>query len=106
MDRYCIFDKNLYIGKHVKDAELIKWKLRHGVGLVTIFLIIPAQNKIDQLEIVHAGLIKQKYYKKNPVHVYGIARGYSEALDLVVKISDEAITCGFDGRLSDYLNAN
>ena len=45
----------------------------------------------DQLEIYHCAFLQQKYYKKHPPYIIGIARKYDEALDIVVKITKEAL---------------
>jgi hypothetical protein len=47
--------------------------------------------------------LKQKYYRYNPVLVYGIAEGYEEAVELVLRISQEASIAGFDGKLAEFL---
>ena len=48
-------------------------------------------------------LISFKFFRNNPVHVYGLAAGYTEALDMVVTISVRASECGMDGDLLGYL---
>lgn len=58
----------------------------------------------DQLDIIHCAFLKQSYYLEHPVMIYGIAQSYEEALELVVKISDEAIQNGYEGRLLEYLD--
>lgn len=102
-DHYCVFDRHLHIGASVRHISLVKWKLAHGAGQFTIFLIIPAQNGIDQLDVIHCALLKQKYYRDHPVHVYGIAGGYEEAIDMIVTISDLAVQDGMPGELLAYL---
>ena len=101
----CKFYEKLYIGKGIKNERLVKWKLRHGAGQLNIYVITASAMEHGQLEIRHSGFLKQKYYKRHPVFVYGIAKGYGEALDIIMKISDEAYKNGMGGDLRGYLNA-
>lgn len=100
---YCEFDKNLYVGSSVKNVALVKWKMQHGAGQISVFAICRAQNPNDQLDIIHCGFLTQKRFRNNPVHVYGISSGYKEALDMIVTISKKASECGMDGDLLGFL---
>ena len=100
---YCTFYKNLYIGDSIRHAERVKWKLKHGAGQLSIYVITNTLSGQDQLEIVHCANLKQPYYKEHPALVYGIAKGYGEALELVRRISEEASNAGMDGELLPYL---
>ncbi|WP_026669828.1 hypothetical protein [Butyrivibrio sp. AE3006] len=101
---YCRFYKNLYVGESIKNSAKVKWKLKHGAGQLLIYVITAAANEADQLEVTHCAFLKQKYYKKHPAFVYGIAGSREEAFDLIVKISEEASACGMEGDLKGYLN--
>ncbi len=101
---FCRFYKGLYWGESVKNHSLVKWRLIHGKGQFTIYCIKRALSDADQLDIIHCAFLKQPYFLTDPAYVYGIAGSYSEALDIVVKISDEACAAGFDGRLIEYLD--
>ncbi len=100
---YCRFYKNLYVGDSIRNSAAVRWKLKHGAGQLGIYVITASDNAENQLEITHCAFLKQKYYKRHPVLVYGIAGNKSEALDLIIKISDEALNYGMEGRLKDYL---
>ncbi|WP_155830609.1 hypothetical protein [Butyrivibrio sp. NC3005] len=102
---YCVFDKKMYIGESITHPRLVKLKLALGKPQLLIYVICKASNNVDQLEICHSLILKQKYYKHNPVYVYGIAKGYREALDIIVKISDEASECNMPGQLLGYLQS-
>ncbi len=102
---YCHFYKNIYWGESVKKHSLVKWRLYHGSGQFTIFVLKRAASESDQLEIMHCAFLKQPYYLKNPAYIYGIASSYDEAVDLVVRITNEAVASGYEGRLLDYLEA-
>ncbi len=100
---FCEFCKNLYWGASVKNHGVVKWKLRHGAGQLSIFCITRSLNTNDQLDIVHCAFLKQAYFREHPAFVYGIAGSHSEALDIILRISQEASMSGMDGRLLDYL---
>ena len=99
----CKFYKNLYVGDSIKNSALVRWKIKHGAGQLMIYLITEPANESDQLEIVHCAFLKQKYYRRHPVMVYGIAGSRQEAMDIVIKISEEASVNGMDGDLKGYL---
>lgn len=103
---FCKFYKNLYWGESIKKRTLVKAKLYLGKAQMNVFCVTRASMEQDQLDIINSAFLLQPYYKENPVMVYGIARGYSEALDIVMKISEEASAAGMDGRLLDYLVSN
>lgn len=100
---YCEFDKNLLVGSSLRNVPLIKWKMQHGAGQFSVYAICRAANPNDQLDIVHCAVLTQKHYRNNPVHVYGLTEGYSQALDMIVTISARASECGMDGDLLGYL---
>lgn len=100
---FCRFYKKLYWGDSVKYHRLVKWKIYHGSGQFSIFCITRAAIESDQLDITHCAFLKQPYYQRHPAYIYGIAGSYEEALDIVIRISDEAARVGYEGRLLDYL---
>ena len=84
----------------------VKWRLSHGRGQFTIYCLKRADSDGDRLDIIHSAFLQQKYFRDNPAYIYGIAGSYNEALDLVLKITDEAIKAGYEGRILDYLDDN
>ena len=102
---FCRFYKELYWGESVKKHSQVKWKLYHGGGQFTIFCIKRADSKDDQLDIIHCAFLKQPYYRTNPAYIYGIAGSYSEALDIVLQITNEALEAGYEGKLLEYLDS-
>ncbi len=102
---FCCFYKNLYWGDSVKKHSLVKWNLYHGRGQFTIFCVKRADTAGDQLDIIHCAFLKQPYYRTNPAYIYGIASGYGEALDLVLRITEEANAAGYEGRILEYLDS-
>ena len=102
---YCRFYKDLYWGTSVKKRSIVKWKLRLGMGQFGIYCVVKPQMGNDQLEIINCAFLKQKYFRYHPAYVYGIASGYNEALDIILRISQEASIAGLDGRLQEYLES-
>ncbi len=102
---FCRFYKKLYWGKSVRKRQLVKWRLYHGSGQLTIFCIKRAETKDDQLDIIHCAFLKQPFYRKNPAYIYGIAGCYDEALKLVVTMTEESINAGYDARIVEYLDS-
>ncbi len=100
---FCQFYEHLYWGNNVKKKTLVKWNLYHGCGQFNVFCVTKAMGDKDQLDIIHCAFLRQKYFRNHPVLVYGIASSYEEAVDIVLRISQEASIAGMDGRLSEYL---
>ena len=95
------FYKALYVGDTVKDPNKIKKKLKRHEGCL-VYVICIAQGD-DQLEIYHSGYLKQKYYRKHPPIVIGIASDYKEAVNIVVQITKECVEKTGSCNLKDYL---
>ena len=102
--RYCIFSPYLYIGTGVKNTRLVKWRLTHGAGQLRVWLIAEAPLAPSHLAVLHAANLKQAYYARNPLKVYGIAAGRHEADEMLIRISDEAAAAGHAGELKRYLD--
>ncbi len=103
---FCRFYKNLYVGKSIKNKSLVKWKLKHGAGQFTVFVISNSEGGDgNQLEIMHCAFLKQKYYLRHPKLIYGIAGSYDEAVELIIRISDEAGEANMTGNLIGYLES-
>lgn len=84
------FYKNLYVGETIKNPNKAKWKLRRGAIQPDLYVIALARGS-DQLEIYNSIFLRQKYYKKYPPYIIGISKGYEEAVDIVMKIAQEAL---------------
>ena len=102
---FCRFYKELYWGESVKKHGTVKWKLTYGSGQFKIYCLLRPMSEGDQLDIIHCAYLRQPYYKENPAYVYGIAGSYEEALDLVVRITEEAVAAGYEGRILEYLDS-
>ena len=96
------FYKDLYVGSTIKDVHKVKRKLRTNAGQLGIYVIALCRG-CDQLEIYHCAFLQQKYYKKNPPYIIGIANGYDESLEIVRQIAEEAYRENGDCDLKKYL---
>lgn len=96
------FYKNLYLGDTIKNPNKVKWKLRLGSVQPTIYVIVLSKGR-DQMEIYHSGFLRQKYYRKHPPYIIGISSGYEEAVDIVVKIIQEALQASGSPDIKKFL---
>lgn len=98
------FYKNLYIGDTIKNPNKIKRKIKRHAKQLKVFVILLASGS-DQLEICHSILLEQPYYhkKENVPYIIGIAGNYEEAVALVCRITQEAVTQNGDADLKRYL---
>lgn len=96
------FYRNLYVGSTVTDVNRVKRKLKMNAGQISVFVIALCKSR-DQLEIYHCALLQQRYYKKNPPYIIGIANGYEEALEIVKQIVEETYRQNGDCDLKKYL---
>lgn len=96
------FYKKLYTGKSIKNPALVKWKLKHNAGQIKIFVIALAPGD-DLLEIYHCAFLQQKFYKKYPPFIVGIAGSYDEALDLAASVVEEVYANTGGYAVKDYI---
>ncbi len=99
------YHPNLYLGDSIdrKKLDKIKWKLEKVPLLSGVFLITISRNASDQLEIYEAKQLVQRYYKKNPPYVVGIAENHGEAVALVEHLVQECLRERGDCALKEYL---
>ena len=82
--------KYLYVGESIRHkTEIIKWKIKHNVGQINIFVITIASNPRNLLDIIPAQELMQKGYPKKGLLVIGLAKGKDEAYKVVAQIIDE-----------------
>lgn len=79
---YMRFHRELYVDNSIRNVRKVKWKLKHHDGQLRIFVIALSPGR-DELEIYHCALLQQKYYKKYPPYIVGIAGGYDNAVELL-----------------------
>lgn len=97
--------QNLYVSKNVeKKKKKLMSKIEKNAGLVDVYLITEASNGRDLFDIVSTASLKQGGIYRNIGKIYGMARGYQEAVDLVVQIVEEVYANTGDGNIKEYLN--
>ena len=95
------FYKHLYIGDTVNNPDKIKRKLRLHMG-VSVYVVTLSKGP-DQLEFFHGGYLKQKYYRAHPPIIVGIASDYGEALEIILRITQECLDATGGCDLKEYL---
>ena len=99
------YHSDLYLGESIsaKKLDKIKAKLDKHPILSGVWLIAISQNPHDQLEILSARQLEQRYYEKYPVEVVGIAGYYEEAVAVVEQMVQECLAKRGDCALKEYL---
>jgi len=99
------FHRELYVGNSIGNVRKVKWKLKHGAGQLRVFVIALAPGS-DELEIYHCAFLQQKYYRRNPPCIVGIAGGYEEAVELLQEMIADIYEKTGGYRLKEYFLAN
>lgn len=99
------FAQNLYLGEGIAPEKLDKLKKRLNKKplLANVYLITPARNPADQLDIFDARQLAQPHYKDEEFLVLGMASGYEDALQLIERITGECLKARGDCNLREYL---
>ena len=99
------FAQNLYLGEGIAPEKLDKLKKRLNKKplLANVYLITPARNPADQLDIFDARQSVQPHYKDEEFLVLGMASGYEDALQLIERVTGECLKARGDCNLREYL---
>ena len=99
------FAQNLYLGEGIAPEKLDKLKKRLNKKplLANVYLITPARNPADQLDIFDARQLAPPHYKDEEFLVLGMASGYEDALQLIERITGECLKARGDCNLREYL---
>ena len=99
------FAQNLYLGEGIAPEKLDKLKKRLNKKplLANVYLITPARNPADQLDMFDARQLLQPHYKDEELLVLGMASGYEDALQLIERITGECLKARGDCNLREYL---
>ena len=63
----------LYVGESiVNKTKRVKWKINHNAGQIGIYVIAPASNDKNLLDIIPAAELLQKGYPKKDLKIAGI----------------------------------
>ena len=96
------FLKEMYLGEGIKNKQKVMWKLKHGVGMVDIY-VISLSNGNDQLDCMKCSYFKQKAIRDNVGLIVGLAKGYSEAQKLMISMVEEAFRETGSANVKEYL---
>lgn len=84
------FYKNLYIGDTIRNPAKARRKLKRHAKLQNVY-VIAYMAESGRLEIYHNLMFRQRYYRKHPPYVIGIAGSRDEAAQIVCRIAEEAL---------------
>ena len=70
-----------------------------------LWVITEAANGEDQFDILSSAWLKQRAVRKKLPMIYGIAKGYEEAVDLVVQMAEETYRETGNGDILCYLKS-
>ena len=80
----------LYVGESiVHKTKRVKWKINHNAGQIGIYVIAPASNDKNLLDIIPAAELLQRGYPTKDLKIAGLAGSSDEALEVAVSIVDE-----------------
>ena len=87
--------RDLYISSQLEAAaEEVKKDLENGVCKRNLYVITPAVNEKDLLDIRKGRDLKKQYLKEKDLLILGLAKGYDEAVELSVRILKERLKDG------------
>lgn len=100
------FHERLYLSESISEKKLdkIKKTLERKPLLANVYLIVPAGNPDDQLDIFEAKQLVQSFYRNSSFLVIGIAANYGEALQLIEQMVQECMCERGDCKLREYLS--
>ena len=106
MARKFEFHEKLYLGEsiEVKKVDKIKKKLRSKLLLSNEYLILPARNQKEQLDIMEAKQLAQRHYDGATFLVIGIAADYKDALGVIERLVQDCLKERGDCKLREYLS--
>ena len=82
--------KKMYYGEKASENKLItRWVLKHGNPPGDTYVLTLPQYNGGILEIRKLSHLKHSFYKRHPLTVVGVARGYEEAVELAADIVKE-----------------
>ena len=99
------FLKEMYVGEGIKNKQKVLWKLKHGAGMVDIY-VISLSNGNDQLDCMKCSYFKQKVIRDSVGLIVGLAKGYSEAQNLILSMIEESLRETGSANVKEYLINN
>lgn len=84
------FSEKLYLSRSMEGKDKkIRSKLNSGAGLIGVYCIAVPSFGSDPLEIYNASELKQRWYRRSPLLIVGLAGGRKEACYLSANILSE-----------------
>ena len=99
------FLKEMYVGEGIKNKQKVIRKLKYGAGMLDIYVISISNGK-DQLDCTKCSYFKQKAIRDNVGLIVGLAKGYSEAQNLIVSMIEESLQETGSANVKEYLMDN
>ena len=96
------FLKEMYVGKGIRNKQSVMWKLQHGVGMIDVY-VISISGGNNQLDCTSCAYFKQKAIREHVGLIVGLARGYSEAKELMISMIEEALEVTGSANVKDYI---
>ena len=96
------FYSPLYVGASVRHPEKVMRRLRKRSLMISAYVILLAAGE-DLLEIYDARIFAQHFYRDQACVIVGIADNYEEAVELIVRITEESLAARGDCELKKYL---
>lgn len=83
--------EHLYLSDSIsqRKAKRIQWRLKHNVGVCSVYVIAFATFSDGILDVIPAKELRQKGYPKQSLYIIGMAKEYDEAIELVADIVNE-----------------
>ncbi len=103
--------RDLYLDPEIKHPEVIKWRLQHNAGSLSLYVItlcdtdpVSGETCFDgQLQFFHSAFLQQPYVKKHCPMIIGLARGREGAMELVCRIVQECLDAQQNADLVSFL---
>lgn len=85
-----LFYKRLYVSDKIKDPEMIKWRLRHRSGMISVYVLMLSRD-CTRIDIMHSAFLQEKFYRSDPLYIIGLACDKDDAISLYADIVKEAV---------------
>ena len=96
--------RNLYVGNTAKKKERV-WidRLEEGKSCPGLWLLTLPSNPQNNLDLIPADLLLQKFIRKDCPMIVGLAFGYREALLVLREITEQVVRTTGTADLKDWL---
>ena len=96
------FLKEMYVGEGIKNKQKVMWKLKHGAGMLDVY-VISLSNGNEQLDCMNCSYFKQKAIRDSVGVIVGLAKGYTEAQELIVTMVEDSLRETGSAEVKKYL---